>query len=165
MYNLLTNQTNEQPKMNANTNNLKCGVCGETDEDYWTRDGVAHCEKCNTKWCENWTAEDEAEDDEDAYNPLEGLTTRQILRIFRIRANRNLRKDIAEAKQALATPSNLVEMSSYQAFKLSLNIPSILGEGEKEVPAVCYECGVEGKMLCVEGEEDEDWLCLDCSSC
>jgi hypothetical protein len=32
---------------------------------------------------------------------------------------------------------------------------------EVEVPAVCYECGIEGKMLCIEGQED--WRCLDCS--
>jgi hypothetical protein len=34
-------------------------------------------------------------------------------------------------------------------------------DDEIEVPAVCYECGVEGKMLCIAGEED--WRCLDCS--
>jgi predicted Zn-ribbon and HTH transcriptional regulator len=35
-------------------------------------------------------------------------------------------------------------------------------EGEVEVPAVCYECGFEGKCLVVEGD-DSDWRCLDCS--
>jgi hypothetical protein len=40
-----------------------------------------------------------------------------------------------------------------------------LADGMTEVPAVCYECGLEGKCLQAEGEEDEDWLCLDCSSC
>jgi hypothetical protein len=159
--------------MNAN-NNLKCGICGETDEDYWTRDGVAHCEKCNTKWCEYWIAEDEAEEEEDAYNPLEGLTSRQIERIFRIRAIRNLRKNTAEAERALANPSNLVELSSYAVLKETLRIDAerqqelkalqqlCRTEGEVEVPAVCYECGFEGKCLVVEGD-DSDWLCLDCS--
>ena len=184
--------------MNANTNNLKCGICGETDEDYWTRDGVAHCEKCNTKWCEKWTAEDEAEEEEAdtkkanditlafiaetcpkmlpaflmAFDPT--LTEKQRNRITRIRAERKDKADRAEAERALANPSNLVELSSYAVLKETLRIDAerqevlkaILQlcrtEGEVEVPAVCYECGFEGKCLVVEGD-DSDWLCLDCS--
>jgi len=45
--------------------NKKCGVCGETDDDYWTRDGVAHCEKCNTKWCADWEKADAIEESDD----------------------------------------------------------------------------------------------------
>ena len=39
-----------------------------------------------------------------------------------------------------------------------------LADGMTEVPAVCYECGFEGKCLQAEGEEGDDWMCLDCSS-
>ena len=68
--------------------NNNCGVCGEVDDDYWTRNGVAHCEKCNAKWCEKWMEDDNVEDDEEEYNPLAGLTAKQIARIERIRMER-----------------------------------------------------------------------------
>jgi hypothetical protein len=73
--------------MNANNN---CGVCGEVDDDYWTHNGVAHCEKCNAKWCKKWMEDDiiEDSDDEEEFNPLAGLTAKQIARIERIRMER-----------------------------------------------------------------------------
>jgi hypothetical protein len=104
----------------------------------------------------------------------DGLNARQIERISRIRADRKRRSVRAEAERALANPSNLVELSSYAVLKETLRIDAerqeelkaILQlcrtEGEVEVPAVCYECGFEGKCLVVEGD-DSDWLCLDCS--
>lgn len=69
------------------------------------------------------------------------LTAKQIDRIARIRKQRKekLRQEELKALQQLCRT-----------------------DGEVEVPAVCYECGFEGKCLVVEGQ-DEDWLCLDCS--
>jgi hypothetical protein len=86
------------------------------------------------------------------YNPLAGLNARQIQRIFRIRANR---KYLCRRYKAIPSPEE------QQAILKEIKEAGRT-EGEVEVPAVCYECGVEGKCLVVESE-DEDWLCLDCS--
>ena len=71
------------------------------------------------------------------YNPLEGLTTRQIERIFRIRADRKRRSVRAEAERALANPSNLVELSSYAVLKETLRIDCSEPEDPEER---CYTC-------------------------
>jgi RecJ-like exonuclease len=89
------------------------------------------------------------------YNPLEGLNARQIQRIFTLRAEREAKK-IANRKYE----ADRINAERQEELKAILQLCRT--EGEVEVPAVCYECGVEGKCLVVDGD-DSDWFCLDCS--
>ena len=146
LYNLLTNQTNEQPKMNANNNQTRRPLnrFKLPPRDFVFPDGSILREWClddEGKMLHTVLTVEEAIQERRAkfgecgeignqiiehsknqrrqLRLTEGLTARQIERISRIRADRNRRRIRAEAERALADPSNQVEVS-YDVLKYIL---------------------------------------------